>query len=75
MHYQLGVKGIIRSATSKSIEKLVTKVIDHEDYYVRNVQKMKAKFVDKSAYTLDLIERIIKEGNHVGQKGNKQAVC
>lgn len=62
VYHNIGVKGIIRRATSKSIETLLKKVIDREDYYVQHVQKLKSKFKDKSSYTLELIDCIIKNG-------------
>ena len=62
VYHNIGVKGVIRRTTPKSIEILLKKVIDQEDFYVGNVRRLKAKFVDKSSYTLELIDGIIKEG-------------
>ena len=60
--HNIGVKGVIRRARPKSIETLLKKVIDKEDFYIKNVRELKSKFKDKSSYTLELIDRIIKEG-------------
>jgi zeaxanthin glucosyltransferase len=63
VYHSIGVKGVIRRANAKSIERLIKKVIAQEEFYVENVRKLKAKFVDKSLYTIELIDRIIQEGN------------
>lgn len=60
--HKIGVKGVIRRATPKSIEALLKQIIAQEIFYIDNVRKLKAKFVDKSSYTLELIDRIIKNG-------------
>jgi zeaxanthin glucosyltransferase len=61
--HEIGVRGIIRKSNPKSIAALLGKVIVDEDLYRRNLKKLKSNFVDKSAYTLELIDHIIKEGN------------
>jgi zeaxanthin glucosyltransferase len=63
VYHQIGVRGVIRKSTPKSIAALLGKVIVDEDLYRRNLKKLKSNFVDKSAYTLELIDHFIKEGN------------
>lgn len=63
VYHNIGVKGVIRRSNAKSIERLLKKVMDQEDVYVKNVRKLKAKFVEKSSYAIELIDRILKEGN------------
>jgi zeaxanthin glucosyltransferase len=63
VYHQIGVRGVIRKSTPKSIAALLGKVIVDEDLYRRNLKKLKSNFVDKSAYTLELIDHILKEGN------------
>ncbi len=63
VHHKIGMRGVIRKSTPRSIAGLMNKVIEEEAIYKENVRWLKSKFVDKSAYALELIERIINEGN------------
>lgn len=75
VYHNIGVKGVIRRSTTRSIEILLKQILDREDYYVQHVRELKSKFIDKSSYTLELIDYIIKKETHVKQNRNQQTVC
>jgi UDP:flavonoid glycosyltransferase YjiC (YdhE family) len=63
VYHQIGVRGVIRKSTPKSIAGVLNRIIEDEAFYKENVRQLKSKFADRSAYTVELIERILKEGN------------
>ncbi len=62
VYHGIGLKGVLRSATPRTIERLLRTLKTSEKKYKENIRQLKSKFEDRSAYTLDLIDNFIKTG-------------
>ena len=61
----IGLKGKLRTASPKSILRLLLALIGKESEYKENIRFMKAEFEDEAGNILDLIDGFINGNNHV----------
>lgn len=62
VYHGIGLKGILRKATSGSIEKLIRQLILNYEKYRAHISLLKSRFEDRSEYMLRLIDGFIKNG-------------
>ena len=62
VYHGIGLKGILRKATSGSVEKLIRQLTLNYEKYKEHISVLKSKFEDRSEYMLLLIDGFIKNG-------------